>query len=299
MRWLLQNLLGRPARTILTVSGIAVGIFALILLGGIAEQINRLIAGGEKFLTGQILVLPRGGGFTGILNVEMADRIRAVPGVAAVAPGFTMMLDDGHGANGLSLPPMIQTIDPSSDFRNRNLPRLPLRAGRYPRPGERGVVMLGRDLAQDRRWRNGDAIRLRGRVFKVIGLLERTFTGPDVWPLSPRKTDGTFSSARICWPGCMPRFTGCRDRESRRRGLGPGKICLLSFRRLAGWGGSRVDHAPRGPTLSGSEGDFAGRGTPAACHGYGRAERHCPRERPDLLAGRRAVRGQYHGDGGP
>jgi putative ABC transport system permease protein len=52
-------------------------------------------------------------------------------------------------------------------------------SGRDITATDRGVAVLGTDLAKSKSKKVGDTITLRGRDFQVIGIMEKTFTAPD------------------------------------------------------------------------------------------------------------------------
>ena len=98
--------------------------------------------------------------------LSIADRIREIPGVAALEPGVSVQvtLDIPHldePATGLvrSLP----------DLRVPELNRLFLRAGQWLQPGGRGEVLVGEAFAEANKLRPGDAITmvLNGRLQKL------------------------------------------------------------------------------------------------------------------------------------
>ena len=62
MREVLRELRRRRVRSALTATGIAIGVAALVLLGALAEKMDRLVSGGRDFATGQITVSGAGSG---------------------------------------------------------------------------------------------------------------------------------------------------------------------------------------------------------------------------------------------
>jgi ABC-type antimicrobial peptide transport system permease subunit len=49
---ILRNVFKRKLRVILTISGITIGVFALVLMGSMAEKINLLVSGGTRYYSG-------------------------------------------------------------------------------------------------------------------------------------------------------------------------------------------------------------------------------------------------------
>ena len=48
---ILRNMWRRKFRTFLTISGIAIGIFAFTVMGSMALKFNKMISGGKKYIT--------------------------------------------------------------------------------------------------------------------------------------------------------------------------------------------------------------------------------------------------------
>src|SRR5690242_4021519 len=82
---ILRNLARRRLRTVLTVSGIVIGIFAFTVMGGIAEHVNAILAGGVTYEGSSISVQAAGDGRS-LLTMQQVDALRSVPGVALVTP---------------------------------------------------------------------------------------------------------------------------------------------------------------------------------------------------------------------
>src|SRR6478672_2199383 len=94
----LRNLGRRKVRTSLTVLGITIGIWALVVFGSMANKISALVAGGSDYYADKITLSDSSGsigGFSAVpMSLKTADLVRAVDGVAAVAPGVMMLMDD-------------------------------------------------------------------------------------------------------------------------------------------------------------------------------------------------------------
>ena len=78
---LLRELSRRKLRTTLTILGITIGIWALVVFSSMANKINALVEGGSQYFAGKVLVtdaLDIGVGI-GIapMNLDVADQIAA------------------------------------------------------------------------------------------------------------------------------------------------------------------------------------------------------------------------------
>lgn len=174
-----------PRGYLFTVVGIAIGVAGLVALGAMAERIMRFIDGGDRFVTGQISVagagLGMGAGFTGggILPTARIAAIRQVPGVAAVQ-GQVMLPFNPTVSQFLTLTQeLVLGLDTSVPSPNRHYSRMPVARGRFLRPGDRGVVVLGADFAASRRLEVGATLAMVGLDFAVVGVLDKMLTAPD------------------------------------------------------------------------------------------------------------------------
>ncbi|MGH7392706.1 MAG: ABC transporter permease [Candidatus Rokuibacteriota bacterium] len=181
-----------------TVAGIAIGVAGLVALGAMSERIVRFIEGGDRFVLGQISVagggLGPGAGFTGggLLRATTVDTIAAVPGVQGVQPQVMLPLHPG-GSQFMVTQDMLLGLDLAVPIPNRHYRTLPVQAGRFLREGDRGVAVVGAALAASRGLSVGGRLELGGRVFEVVGVLERMLTAPDRFVILP------IADARAQW----------------------------------------------------------------------------------------------------
>jgi putative ABC transport system permease protein len=104
------------------------------------------------------------------------EQIEEVDGVERATPVLQTLLDPDE-VGGFDIPELLTGIEPETWYD----PSVELRvdAGRLLGEGERGVAVIGADLAERYDKRVGDEMEIRGRSFEVIGVLERTLTFPD------------------------------------------------------------------------------------------------------------------------
>lgn len=186
----LRNLYRRRLRSGLTVLGIAVGILAFTVMGGMAEKLNMLIRGGEAYFTHRIAVRSSGG--TLRLNVLTPDDIaavRQVAGVQAVETHIMLPLDETAGFE--LAPRFLVGVDLSNFLQAQALAgpeaRLHLWRGTWWKQGERGVVVLGSAIARKMKLKVGDNLSARGGRYRVVGVLGETLSVPDGWALVPEE----------------------------------------------------------------------------------------------------------------
>jgi len=185
---LLRNLGRRKLRTALTILGITIGIWALVVFGSMANKINALVAGGSQFYDGKVTVSARGAamGFGSPVDISAGDRIAAFGGVDVVVPGVSMLLSDDATGMSMSMPQMIMGQIPGAD-QGRETFQMAYASGRALTPADEGsnVAVLGSDIARQDETKVGDTMTLHGESFEVVGILEPTLTAPDTTVVVP------------------------------------------------------------------------------------------------------------------
>ncbi|MCX6806818.1 MAG: ABC transporter permease [Candidatus Berkelbacteria bacterium] len=193
---ILRNMWRRKFRTFLTIFGIVIGMFAFTVMGSMALKFNKMIDGGKRFITGQISIMPKGGSYMGsgggMLPVDTLNKIAQIEGVDAVAAGIELSLeepdpDDPTGSSiSFGTPPTIEGTDLNSNHKNRNWLTLDMKDGRMLEKGDSDdKIVIGYTIALDKKWHVSDKVKIRGREFEVIGIIDKTMTGPDSYVFMP------------------------------------------------------------------------------------------------------------------
>jgi len=128
--------------------------------------------------------------------LSLAERIREIPGVAAVEPGVSVQVT-------LDIPgldePATGLVRSLPDFREPELNRLFLRAGQWLKPSTRGEVLVGEAFADANKLRPGDTVTmvLNGRLqkFRLAGIVlspEYVFESRPGSALPDNRTYGIF-----------------------------------------------------------------------------------------------------------
>ena len=179
---LVRDLGRRKLRSTLTITGIMIGIMALVVFGSMANKIDALVKGGSTYYKDKVTVSAKGGymGVGGVLSTRMADQIAALDGVDVVVAGTSMMLNDETSGVSMGVPPMIQGSVAGSD-KGRETFKLDYASGRALTAQDEGsnVVVLGSDLSKQLKAKVGGTVTLRDVSFQVVGILEPTLTAPD------------------------------------------------------------------------------------------------------------------------
>jgi len=189
MRYL-RNLGRRKVRTSLTILGITIGIWALVVFGSMANKLNALVEGGSDFYDDKISLSDASGGIGGFASAPMAlsiaDDVREVEGVDAVVPGVMLLMDDELSGISMGVPPMISGSPADADEGLDDFV-YSYAQGRALTADDEGrhVTVLGSDIARKYDKSVGDMIELKGRQFEVVGVLEPTLTAPDQAAMVP------------------------------------------------------------------------------------------------------------------
>ena len=177
----IRNIARRKLRTSLTILGIVIGVFALTVMGALAEKLNVLVSGGDDYFRTRIFVFDAGAasGFQASsrpITTDLVARIEALEGVDRATPVMQTLLNPDE-VGGFDIPELLAGIDPQTWYDASV--KLNVDAGRLLKAGDRGVAVIGADLAERYGKRVGDTFDIRGQPFEVVGVLERTLTFPD------------------------------------------------------------------------------------------------------------------------
>ena len=187
---IVRNLTRRKLRNVLTISGIVIGVLALVTMGAMAEKFNALIDGGVAYFGSNIQVGAAGSsafGGNSVLSLDTVNKIEQVNGVAAAFPDVQVEAKPGAVQTvSFGLPDYITSYDPrANDYSSV---KTALAQGRDVQSS--GEVVLGSDMAHEFSKSVGSTIDLPIRpsdakadfvnhTFTVVGVLAKTQTGPD------------------------------------------------------------------------------------------------------------------------
>lgn len=185
---IIKNMFRRKTRTLLTIFGITIGIFAFVVMGSMAEKLNLLVSGGTRYYADKVTVAASGGSIISLptaMNISKAQEIAKVPGVAAVSSTIYLPLEESGGGLSFGPPPAIIGTDLKGD-RYETF-KVSYSSGRGLRATDRGKAVVGSDLVDRLHAKVGGTVRLRSENFEVVGILNKTLTAPDteVWVTLP------------------------------------------------------------------------------------------------------------------
>jgi putative ABC transport system permease protein len=191
---IIRNLTRRKLRNFLTISGIVIGVLALVTMGSLAEKFNALLAGGAQYFSSNVQVADDTGGSvrgfgSGLLTLDKVGALESVDGVAAVFPDVTVSAKPGStNVITFGVPDYISSADPRANRYSSF--KIHVAQGREIDPSGTGEVVLGTDFAAEFHKSVGQTIDLPVRstdaaadfvnhTFTVVGILARTQTAPD------------------------------------------------------------------------------------------------------------------------
>lgn len=196
---ILRNITQRKLRTGLTIFGIALGIFAVMVMGGMSEHFNMTFERSISLTADKIRVLPEVGLFGASLNESKAGEVKRIPGVSDAYGMLQSPLDPeslGFGGDTvIGIPP---------DKMESVLKDTKLSEGRLLASGDNYRVVLGSSVAREFNLRTGDEIEIRSkklerarpitniRNFTVVGVMEYTGSFFDAGLIIPLDTAQKF-----------------------------------------------------------------------------------------------------------
>ncbi len=178
MTEILKNMFRRKTRTILTIFGITIGIFAFTVMGSMAEKINLLVSGGTKFYSDKVTVSQSDSLFISApMDIKKAQEIAKVNGVAAVSASVYTTLSDTLDA--VSFGPPASVV--GDDFKGRSYEsfKITYSQGRELKESDQDKVVIGSDLVKKLNAKVGGTVNIKGKDYEVVGIMNKTLTAPD------------------------------------------------------------------------------------------------------------------------
>ena len=167
-----RGLLHRKKRSWLTIIGILIGITAVVALVSLGESMQLAVRRSfEELGYDVVMILPGelGGGFGGPSSFSTSfeldvDALSTVEGVGEIGLlNFQSVYVKADGTEGF-----IDALGVSDNIFS--FFKVELVAGRGFRPGERGVAILGQEIAGELGLGAGDTLQIEDRPFNVVGV---------------------------------------------------------------------------------------------------------------------------------
>ena len=184
---ILRELSRRKLRTSLTITGITIGIWALVVFSSLANQINGLVGMGSEYFADKIVVTDGVAFGSSPMRLDDVEIIAGLDGVGAVQPKVEFPWDPDP-AIGFGAPDFLVGTIPGADAGFETF-TLELATGRQLTAEDTGnVVVLGSTLARKYGVVAGGTVDIRGESFAVLGTLQPTLTAADTNGFIPLST---------------------------------------------------------------------------------------------------------------
>jgi putative ABC transport system permease protein len=165
---ILLNLLRRPLRSALAVTGVAVGVAAVVALVGVARDFEDSLRGVYESRGVDLMVIRAGSmqRFSSVLDQPFGGDIRRLPGVREVFPTLMEVVSfEGDNVVGVVVQGLPRDRGPLREYR--------MESGRRIERDDRRAIMLGKVLARNLDKKVGDSIEVTpGEPFRVVGIYD-------------------------------------------------------------------------------------------------------------------------------
>ena len=194
---ILRELSRRKLRTSLTITGITIGIWALVVFSSLANQINGLVGMGSEYFADKIVVTDGVAFGSSPMRLDDVEIIAGLDGVGAVQPKVEIPWNPDP-AIGFGAPEFLVGTIPGADAGFETF-TLELATGRQLIAEDTGnVVVLGSTIARKYGVVAGGTVDIRGESFEVLGTLQPTLSSPDTNGFIP------LSTAQALYLGDLP-----------------------------------------------------------------------------------------------
>ena len=194
---ILRELSRRKLRTSLTITGITIGIWALVVFSSLANQINGLVGMGSEYFADKIVVTDGVAFGSSPMRLDDVEIIAGLDGVGAVQPKVEIPWDPDP-AIGFGAPDFLVGTIPGADAGFETFTP-ELATGRQLTAEDTGnVVVLGSTIARKYGVVAGGTVDIRGESFEVLGTLQPTLSTPDTNGFIP------LSTAQALYLGDLP-----------------------------------------------------------------------------------------------
>lgn len=177
---ILRNIFRRKLRAFLTIFGISIGVFSLVVMGALAEKLTLLVDGGMQYYAGKVVVSGTGGTMglgAAPLKTSMLRDIEHIEGVARASASVSTLLETEMSAVNMGSIPTIQ----AADGRDKGYETFIIgySEGRELKNTDVGKVVLGSDLVKKMNGAVGGHVEIRDKRYQVVGIMDKTLTAPD------------------------------------------------------------------------------------------------------------------------
>ena len=160
----LRNLMRRPMRTLFTAAGVAIGIGAIIAIGGMSSGMETTWARGMEARGTDLVISGKGGGM-GPAMIDEALK-KQILGLEGVTDATSILLQF------LSIEDASMVAVSGREWGGYGWSNLKIIKGRMPLDGSEKAVVLGVTAAEILKKKIGDTLQVELEEFKVVGIAE-------------------------------------------------------------------------------------------------------------------------------
>jgi putative ABC transport system permease protein len=165
----LINHVRRGTRSILTIGGIAIGVFSLVVLGSLSEYLNGFLDDSLVGARGKITITAEQGVPFGYSTARVIRHIDGVRGMILTGYGGKIDKEDtspmGERFFGID--------SPTGDYGLEMPMKVEFAAGRHLTQGSLNEIVVAADIADNHNLCVGDTFAIRERDFTVVGVWKR------------------------------------------------------------------------------------------------------------------------------
>lgn len=173
---ILRNLARQPARSALTILGIAIGVLALVVVGALSTQLSRIVSRSQQ-VQDAVLAFVQQSAAARLQNhrKQIQSQLLRIDGVRAVIPEVVVPYDYGPGERDRFGPPRLIFGLPSAAMQNIRAV-LVIGSGTDRIGNQERAVVVGSDFAHSQSLAIGDVVSLYGSSYRIAGVYQQSFT---------------------------------------------------------------------------------------------------------------------------
>jgi putative ABC transport system permease protein len=176
----------RRVRTGLTIFGIAIGVFALTVMGALSENFAQILDGAERLSSRTIQISPATRSVDDRMDRTTIAHLQQVDGVRSVVSTVGGILSDGDNNVSFGPPNQAYGIDPA--YIPDVFGSISLQAGRWLDSSDFRATVIGSKVAAGQHLGLGSTLTWRKNDYTVVGIMAETDTFPDNFAIMPVDT---------------------------------------------------------------------------------------------------------------
>lgn len=179
MKWIfliINDIFRSKVRSFLTILGVAIGIYAMVVMGALAENLNNMVDSAKNYMGGVIHVVTKTNkkGQNPGVSAETLKKIRSIPEVKSLSP-FLILLLDGFDLEKRPLtfftPQFTVGGIENLEILKSGRQRIKLLQGRWLNEKDTYQALVNQRLFRKRNLKLGGFVTIRKKKYTVVGLI--------------------------------------------------------------------------------------------------------------------------------